>query len=1021
MAWIAATACLMLLLSAGSATWTAASYVDAEYASSAFTAATLPAITPTVSTGPTSAGVSWNPTSWSGSTYTLTRATDSGGTGAATAYTGSASSTTDNGEFSTAAAVLSHATAVSAATSYTCALTESGVYCWGLNGYNQTGSTSSSVTTPTLVAGLPGVPTAISTGYHHACAIVAGAAWCWGSNISGQLGNGTSGGQTATPVAVTGLSGKTVTAISAGFQSTCAIASGGAYCWGKNGSGEVGDGTTIQKTAPVAVLLPAGRVDSISTSRTYVASGQTATTCAAVAGAAYCWGSGTSGQLGNGATTSNSTPQAVSTSGALAGRIVTSVSVSMTGACATTDTTVACWGDDTYGQLGNGTSSTTPASSPVTVSSISGVSAGNVSSALGYSCAVVSAKAWCWGGSGYSLGTGASSNQTIPAQVTTTGALSGVSVSAVTTASDHACAVGSGALSCWGDNSSAELGNGGTTTSSTPVAATALTVTGCANGANLLSDGNCSLAPYTTYFWKLQNQLSGWTSPTSGWVSATTTGRNAVTPTATPTAGSASFNWNAYTPTGQQAARYVLQRSTSSTGTNPTTVYDGGAQATTDTGGIAATAPTITGITNGDYHNCALTSTSVVYCWGAASSGQLGNGTTSPTTVLTPTVATVMSGKTVTAISAGVKYTCAVAAGAVYCWGYNSKGQLGNGTKTTSATTTAQAVQGISGTVTAISAGVDFICALTSTGDVYCWGNDGYGQLGDGGNAGSYSATAIKVTALTSVKSLSAGWDHACALTGAAVLYCWGYNNLGQLGNNTTNGTGATAPAAVYTDGNLAGETLTSVSAGFEHTCAVASDGKAFCWGNNGNGQLGSGTSGTSVSAAVQVSLPGKSFTAIAAGDIFTCGIASGAAYCWGYNAYGELGNNSTSNSSSPVAVSITSGTSSLAGKTPVSISTSDGTSFASACATDGSGVYCWGYNSNGQAGNGTTTSPQTSPVTATITLSGWSCPTGSTLVSALTCSLVSSTTYYYQLTYYLGTWTGPSSGWVAVTTTSSG
>ena len=207
-----------------------------------------------------------------------------------------------------------------------------------------------------------------------------------------------------------------------------------------------------------------------------------------------------------------------------------------------------------------------------------------------------------------------------------------------------------------------------------------------------------------------------------------------------------------------------------------------------------------------------------------------------------------------------------------------------------------------------ISAGGLYTCAIAPDNNVYCWGNGYLGVLGNNSTADSSVPVAVSTTGVLAgktIKQISAGGSYTCAIASDDKAYCWGNGSSGKLGNSST--TNSSVPVAVNTTGVLAGKTIKQISASESHTCAIASDDKAYCWGGGTGGRLGNGSTAESkVPVAVNTTgvLAGKTIKQISAGDFHTCAIASDdKAYCWGYNHRLQLGNNSTANSSVPVRV----------------------------------------------------------------------------------------------------------------------
>ena len=274
-------------------------------------------------------------------------------------------------------------------------------------------------------------------------------------------------------------------------------------------------------------------------------------------------------------------------------------------------------------------------------------------------------------------------------------------------------------------------------------------------------------------------------------------------------------------------------------------------------GPTPAEAANVAGVSAGGEHTCAVTTGGGVKCWGDNNYGQLGDGN-SPTDGTTPVAVTGLTFGVAT-VSAGEFHTCALTTGGgVKCWGLNFSGALGDDTTTTSDTpvdvcAAAGCASTLSG-VDALSVGGFHTCALTATGGVKCWGSNGSGQLGD--DSATSSDTPVDVCAAAGCASnlsgiddvVSAGGDHTCALTTGGDIKCWGDNFNGQLGNGNS-------PTDSDTPVNVTGlaSGVAAVSAGDDHTCAVTSTGGVKCWGSNTQGQLGNGTVGFGSDTPVDV------------------------------------------------------------------------------------------------------------------------------------------------------------------------
>ena len=356
--------------------------------------------------------------------------------------------------------------------------------------------------------------------------------------------------------------------------------------------------------------------------------------------------------------------------------------------------------------------------------------------------------------------------------------------------------------------------------------------------------------------------------------------------------------------------------------------------ASTSTTLTVEAAPEITQLSLSNISSCALTSTGAMKCWGSNSYGQIGTLASgqqkTPIDVpgFTINISAIAVGDTrmcaltttgevkcigngvansntsgitsgAISISSGYANSCALMSyGGVKCWGDNWTGQLGDGTWVNRSP--AVNVKGLTSGVTAITSGIQFTCALLSGGSVKCWGANNYGQLGDGTTSNRNEPT--QVSGLTSgVVSISGGYEHTCAVLTNGEAKCWGRNGYGELGDGTT--TNRSVPTSVKVNGQpIFG--IASISGGLRHTCVITTGGAAKCWGFNGNGSLGNGTIIDSLTPVDVVGLDSGVLSIDAGKSFTTCATVTGASVkCWGGNWAGNVGDGYTTDRSSPVNV----------------------------------------------------------------------------------------------------------------------
>lgn len=831
---------------------------------------------------------------------------------------------------------LTGAMAVSVGGGTGCAITSGGLKCWGANDDGQIGDgTTAPRLTATQVAGLSSGVTHVAVGYAHVCArTTSGAVKCWGDNSNGQLGDGTTTDR-PTPVDVSGLSSGAAS-VASGLMHVCAVTDVGTVrCWGNNAYGQLGGGTT---GAPH--LTPAD-VQGLPAAVSAIAGGDDHSCAASSSGALMCWGANFTGQLGDGSYVDRSRPTPVP--GVLVGVAV--IAPGGSHSCALSSAgAVSCWGTNGSGELGDGT--TTDRLTPGEVSGL-GADAVGLASGSNFTCALTTAggvKCWGYNNAG-AVGDGTYTNRSTPTDVS--GLTSGVL--AIAAGTGHACAVKNGVTYCWGSNDHGQLGDGTTNDSNVPVPVVgfnevAQVVAGEAHSCLLTSYGG--VACWGRNDW---GQLGDGTVvqrlvPTIPFVANNVAAISAGARRScivTAAGGAKCWGYSAgLVPTDVPGLESGVASIATGIGHSCVLTEAGGVKCWGENGwgqvgdGTTTSRPPsidvvglgsgVVSVATGPLNTCAIMTDSIVKCWGENLLGQLGTGT--PTTAGYTSPVQLGAFQRFIALESGTFSACALnSGGGVKCWGWNSDGQLGDGT--TTVRTTAVDVAGLESGVVAVSAGYTHACALTNAGGVKCWGRNGFGSLGDG--TGTPRLTAVDVFGLTGgVKAISVGERHSCALLNTGGVSCWGANEYGQVGDGTTL---ATRPTPVNVIGLSTG--VTAISAGAYHSCALTSAGGVKCWGFNRWGQLGDGAP-TEGMVPVDVGGLTSGVVAISSGDYHTCALTSaGSVKCWGRNYEGQLGDGTTTNQ--PIAVDVA--------NQPTGVVALSGGSFHTCALTNAGSVKCWG------------------------------------------------------------------------------
>jgi alpha-tubulin suppressor-like RCC1 family protein len=644
---------------------------------------------------------------------------------------------------------------------------------------------------------------------------------------------------------------KVLKAAAGAFHTAVIKSDGSLWAWGRNDSGQVGDGTTENKTLPVRI--------GTDTDWTEVSAGYAHTVGIKNDGTLWAWGKNNAGQLGDGTTTDRSVPVQIGTD--------TKWSAVACGSYHTlalkTDGSLWVWGLNDRGQLGIGNYDYKYA--PVRIDW--GNSWVSISGGWNHSLALKSnGTLWAWGSNEFGqLGIGSYVDRNIPIMVT-----GDYNWSKISTGWYHSLAIkADGTLYTWGLNDSGQLGDG------TIESRTAPAYTG--NNFNTIAAGSMHSvgvkADSTLWTWGsnsfgqlgLGNTEDKWIPTQVGtentWVGVVTGASHAIAALSNGTLWAWGSNGFGQLGDGTTSSRF-----------SPYNIGAGGDW---------------TGTKSGGFHSVALKEDGSLWVWGSNQSGQLGNGTTedvkSPSMLGTDT--------DWDDVSAGEKHTVAIKKdGTLWAWGNNDYGQLGDNS-TIERNTPVQI--GYDDNWEGVSAGYRHTVAIKKDGTLWAWGNNSSGQLGNGTTINS--RIPLQVGLSDDWADVSAGESHTVAIKNDGTLWAWGGNSTGQLGDGTY--IGAFTPKKIGFD-----TTWEKVSAGYRHTAGIKTGGTLWVWGSNWYGQLGTGTS---TDANYPVMLSGTLWYDVSAGFSHTVAVRQdGTLWAWGSNWYGQLGIETTGDSTIPVRIS---------------------------------------------------------------------------------------------------------------------
>ncbi len=731
------------------------------------------------------------------------------------------------------------------------------LWCWGANDVSQLGlnNTRDSSTFNRIARDSEWL--SVSTGYNHTCGIEDYTEedpnnpasflrfkrlYCWGGNALGQLGIGTTITQSTIFDVETDFEW---TQVSPGNKHTCAIRlDGSLWCWGDNSNSQLGHVITDNTRA--------SQVDINTDWKQIKSSDQFTCGIRTIASEEdrriYCWGLNDKYQLGDGTTTLRNIPTDIDDTNTL-NTDWKKVSLGKQHGCALKQTSGAlyCWGDNTYGQLGDGSINTSPIAKQVSNTNSGIISSWqDVASGQNHTCAVASSnELFCWGNNDAGqLGIGSTAHQARPVKIThTTGWIE------VDAGASHTCAVDQNYdAHCWGLNSRGQLANGATINTKQPTRFDSSTNWAYIASGKLHSCGLKGSGPsYALYCGGIND-----------------------------------FGQLGIGSTSNQSQPILV------------TTHDGSTQ-------INAWRS----VSVGQDHTCAIGVNGPerpLFCWGRNTHGQLSDNVNlaNTTTHWNPTKVSI-GGDNWTEVVAGRNHTCGrKGSDELWCWGDNSSGQIGIGNPSSGDVRTPSQIPGswISVAVGGYAPQGGHTCAVKSGGELWCWGDNTSSQIGIG-TVTNYETTPTRLRSIADPEatpvyesdwlSVKAGDKHTCALKSDSQLWCWGDHSKGQLGTRALDSTIPNKVALFLPWSDFA--------LGANHTCGVENTQDLWCWGDNSSTQLSSSVTEGSRDDPKRISASGN-WVAITAGQTHSCAIREVASntrytFCWGENAMYQFGNNS--------------------------------------------------------------------------------------------------------------------------------